>query len=393
MKASHLLCALVALLPGLGAAQPSPRTPSRTTPYLRLPPRLTPPIVPSSATPPPTATPPAAPPAAPLSSEAREALQLAQEGCQSDGYEAELCERAISQLEAAVRANPSQEELQLALAQACWNRAFQERAGSGSRQRWQQRSVDLYQGLVDRNVADARPYYELSVRQKDPGRRAALLRRTVELNPRHPRAHQDLAWSMLRQGQTDEAWRVYQRHLEVSPVKDRQEAQEDLRFAGAMVRVQRPQQAAQVLERVVDQLQGERRSERCLLLQSADPQLAEARPAVRRQLQELRPYCTDTEHLDRAVELEQQGRVDEAVTELEQQVAANPKPEETYVMLERLYLRKGRPEKAAEVTAGQLKAEPDAREKCERFRRVSPRTLRSMDARTVEGVRRECATP
>jgi tetratricopeptide (TPR) repeat protein len=351
MKASHLMCALVALLPCLSGAQTS------------------------------------------LSPQDREAVQLAQQGCQSDGYDAEVCERAISRLEAAARANPSQLEVQLALAQACWNRSFQERADSRSRQSWQQRALDIYQRLVDRNVGDARPYYELSVRQKDAGRRTALLRRTVELNPRHPRANQDLAWSMLKQGQPDEAWRVYQRHLEASPAKDRQEAQENLRFAGAMVRAQRPQQAAQVLETVMEQVKDERRAERCLLLQSADPQLAEARPTVRRQLQELRPYCTDTEHLDRAVELEKQGRVDEAVTELERQVAANPKPEETYVMLERLYLRRGQPEKAAEVSARQLQAEPEAREKCERFQRLSPHTLRAMDARTVETVRRQCSQP
>ncbi len=109
----------------------------------------------------------------------------------------------------------------------------------------------------------------------------------------------------------------------------------------------------------MEQMKNERRAKRCLLLQSADPRLAEARPTVRRELQELRPYCTDTEHLDRAVELEQQGRVDEAVTELERQVATNPKPEETYVVLERL-------------------------------RRLSPQTLRAMDAPAVETVRRQC---
>jgi tetratricopeptide (TPR) repeat protein len=363
MKASHLPCALVVLLPLLAWAQP----PSR-----------------SMAATPPTAT---------LSAAAREGMKLAEQGCQSDGYDAELCERAIAQLEAAAREDPAQVDVQLALAQACWNRSFQERQDSRSRQNWQQRSMDIYQRLVDRNVEDARPYYELSVRQKDAARRMGLLRRTVELNPRHPRANQDLAWGLLKQGKADEASRIYQRHLEVSPVKDRQEAKENLRFAGALARAQRPQEAAQVLETVMDQTKNERRAERCLLLQSADPKLTEARPHVKRTLQELRPYCTDTEHLDRAVELEQQGRVDEAVTELERQVATNPKPEETHVMLERLYLRKGQPEKAAEVTTRYLRSEPEAREKCERFRRISPRTLRSMDAPTLEATRRQCAQP
>jgi Flp pilus assembly protein TadD len=250
MKASHLSCALVALLPLVAWAQ-----------------------------------------AVPLSEAAREGTQLAQQGCQSDGYDAQLCERAIARLEAAVRESPSQLDVQLALAQAYWNRSFQERADSRARQNWQQRSMDIYQRLVDRKVADARPYYELSVREGDSGRRMALLRRTVELNPRHARAHQDLAWSLLKQGKPDEAWRVYERHLDVSPVRDRQEAQENLRFAGAMARAQRPQQAAQVVETVMEQMKDERRAERCLLLQSVDPRLAEARTTARRELQELRRQC------------------------------------------------------------------------------------------------------
>jgi tetratricopeptide (TPR) repeat protein len=250
MKTSHLSCALMALLPLLTWAQ-----------------------------------------AASLPPAAREGMQLSQQGCQSDGYDEELCERAISRLETAARENPSQTDVQLALAQAYWNRSFQERADSRSRQNWQQRSMDIYQRLVDRKVEDARPYYELSVRTKDQGRRTALLRRTVELNPRHARAHQDLAWNLLKQGHPDEAWRVYKRHMEVTPAKDRQEAMEDLRFAGAMARAQRPQQAAQVLETVMDQMKDERRAERCLLLQSADPRLAEARPAVKSQLQQQLNQC------------------------------------------------------------------------------------------------------
>jgi tetratricopeptide (TPR) repeat protein len=362
MKASHLSCALAALLSVLASAQ----APSRL----------------------------AAPPQAPtLSPAAREAIRLAEQGCQSDGYEPELCEKAIAELEAAARQGPAQVEVRLALAQAYWNRSFQERAESPARARWQQRSTAIYQRMVEQKVADARPYYELSVREEDPARRMPLLQQTVELNPRHPRANQDLAWGLLRQGQTDEAWRVYQNHLKASPVKDRQEAQENLRFAGALARAQRPRQAAQVVETVMEQMKDERRAERCLLVQSVDPRLAEARPATKRELQELRPYCTNTEHLDRAVELEQQGRTDEAITELERQVDTNPRPEETYVMLERLYMRKGQTEKAAEVTARYLRSEPDVREKCERFQRISPRTLRAMDPATLEAVRRECARP
>ncbi|MDY7232774.1 tetratricopeptide repeat protein [Hyalangium rubrum] len=361
MKTARLSCALVALLPALSWAQAAPSQALRRT--------------------------------APLSPVAQEGLQLAQQGCQSDGYEPELCERAIARLEEAAREDPEGVDVQVALAQAYWNRGQVESPQSRGRQSWRQRSVDTLQRMVDRKVKDARPYYELSLRQEEDAKRTPLLERTVELEPRHPRARQDMAWGLLRQGRADEALRAYKEHMEASPVKDRQEARENLRFADEMARRKGPRQAAQVLETVMKQTREERRSERCLLFQAVDPRLAESAPVVRGELQALRPYCTDTQHLDRAVELERQGRVDEAVTALEQQVATNPKPEETHVMLERLYERKGQVAKAAEATARELRAKPDVRELCERFRKVSPLTLRAMNKETVEAVRRQCREP
>jgi ribosomal protein L14E/L6E/L27E len=202
-----------------------------------------------------------------------------------------------------------------------------------------------------------------------------------------------MAWGLLRQGRGDEAVRSYKEHMDSSPVKGRAEARENLRFAEELSRAQLPRQAAQVLGKVVEQTRGERRTERCVLFQSVDQRLTESVPALRGELQALRPYCTNTEHLDRAVELERQGRVDEAVNALEQQVATNPKPEETHVLLERLHERRGQVEKAAQVVERELRAEPDVREKCERFLKVSPLALRAMPKPAVEALRRQCAEP
>jgi Tfp pilus assembly protein PilF len=359
MKSSLLTCALAALIPVLTWAQPAPSTALRRT--------------------------------APISDTAREGLKLAQEGCQSDGYEEDVCNRAISKLEEASREDPEQVEVQLALSQAYWNRGHNESPKSQARQNWRQRSVDTLQQLVDKDVKDARAYYELSIRQKDDNQRVRLLRKTLEVDPRHPRAHRDMAWGLLRQGLGEEAVRAYQEHMDSSPAKDREDARESLRFAEELSRVRLPRQAAQVLGKVVEQTRGERRTERCLLFQSVDQRLAASVPALRGELQALRPHCTNTEHLDRAVELERQGRVDEAVNALEQQVATNPKPEETHVMLERLHEKKGQVEKAAQAVDRQLRTEVDVKEKCERFLKVSPLALRAMPKATVEALRRQCA--
>src|SRR3712207_1394741 len=127
MRIALLPCALAALFPLLSWAQvPAPSTAIRRS--------------------------------SPVSATAREGLQLAQEGCQSDGYEPEVCERAIARLEEASREDPEQVEVQLALAQAYWNRGFHESPQSRGRQSWRQRSVDTLQRMVDRNVKDARAY-------------------------------------------------------------------------------------------------------------------------------------------------------------------------------------------------------------------------------------------
>lgn len=364
MKRTLLLCASVALFPLLSWAQPTVAAPY--TAIRRV---------------------------APVSDAAREGLRLAQEGCQSDGYEPEKCERAIVKLEEASREDPEQVEVQLALAQAYWNRGHLESPQARGRQSWRQRSVDTLRRMVDRGVKDARPYYELSMREKDDTQRVRLLRRTIQEEPRHPRAHQDMAWGLLRQGLGEEAVRAYQQHMDSNPAKDRQEARESLRFAEELSRVKLPRQAAQVLSKVVEQTREERRAERCVLFQSVDQRLAESVPALRGELRALRPFCTNTEHLDRAVELEHQGRVDEAINALEQQVATNPKPEETHAMLERLHQRKGQVDKAAQVVERQLRLEPEMKEKCERFLKASPLALRAMPRPLVDTLERQCEQP
>lgn len=53
-----------------------------------------------------------------------------------------------------------------------------------------------------------------------PGRRSSL-RRTLELEPKHPHSHAELAWLLLEQGQTEQAVREYLTHLSLSPSRER----------------------------------------------------------------------------------------------------------------------------------------------------------------------------
>jgi tetratricopeptide (TPR) repeat protein len=327
-----------------------------------------------------------------LSAAAREGLRLAQEGCQSDGFDPSLCDKAMARLREAARRDPSNVDVQLALSQAYWNSAHMEPETSRSRTDLRQRSMGILRKLVDRRTRDARPYWELSLRQKDEAAREPLLKKTVALNPKHPEAYKDLAEVKLKQGKPHEAARSYQRHLKVNPPRERQDTEQSLRFAQQLARA-RPELAAEVVEETWRATRGESRTERCLRFKDVDPSLYARKPTLRGQVRQVRPYCTNTEHLDRAVELEQQGRLDEALNELERQAATNPKPEGTHVMLERLQLRKGRPDLAAQAATRELRTEPDAKERCERFRKLFPETVRAMEPGTVEVLRRDCGQP
>jgi tetratricopeptide (TPR) repeat protein len=339
------------------------------------------------------ATPPAVPaPAASLTPAAREGIRLAEEGCQSDGFDPGVCEKAIARLEEVARQDPNQTDVQLALSKAYWNSAYQEPETSRTRGELRQRSTAILQRLVEQRPNDARPVWELSLREKDEARQLPLLERTVKLNPKHPEAHKDLAEVLVDQGKADEAAKQYQRHMAVNPPKEREDTEQTLQFAQKLARV-RPEAAAEVVDGAWKATREESRTERCLRFKDVNPGVYARKPALRAQVQQVQPYCTETEHLDRAVELEQQGRVDEAINELQRQVATNPKPEETYVLLERLQLKKGRPDLAAQAVQRELKQEPDTKEKCERFKQLAPDTVRAMPKPDVDSLRQDCGQP
>lgn len=373
-----LLCALAALLPESAKAS-AEKSQGRTLLLAQA-------AQPSAPTQP---TQGAQAPAANLSPAAREGLRLAAEGCQSDGFDPAICDKAIEKLQEAAREDPNQVDVQLALSRAYWNSGYQEPETSSRRGELLQRSTAVLEGLVEKRPTDARPVWELSLRQKDEAKRVPLLERTVELNPKHPEAHKDLAEVLVKQGKADEAARRFRRHLEANPPKEREDTEQTLQFAQKLARV-RPEAAAEVVDEAWKATRDESRTERCLRFKDVNPSLYARRPDLRAQVQQVTPYCTRTEHLDRAVELEQQGRVDEAINELQQQVATNPKPKETHVMLERLQLRKGRSDLAAQAVQRELKLEADKKEKCERFRRLAPETVRAMPESEVEALRRDC---
>lgn len=333
----------------------------------------------------------------PPSAAAREGLRLYQQGCQAEDYDDATCAKAEHQLDAAVHEDPHQLEAQLALAEAVWNQSLRKPENSPERTQLRQRALGLYQQLVDQNVPDARPYYQLSLLTRDPATRARLLRRAVELDPKHPEAHKDLASVLLEQGQTDEAMREYRTHLTVKPLEGRAEALERLHFADKLAKLGRVREAAEVYDAVWASTSGQSRAERCQLFQSVDLDPYERMGArFAQRVRELRTACSgkaDTQSLEHAQELERQGRADAAVQELERQVQRNPKPAEPYLAMERLYRKQGKVAEAARTVTRYFQQEQDPTERCRHFRTLSPQTAKALDPALLGELERACRPP
>ncbi|MCP3135809.1 tetratricopeptide repeat protein [Pyxidicoccus xibeiensis] len=354
------------------------------------------------AQPPAPSEPPQPPSAAPTPSVAKpaelspagtEGIRLAQESCASDGFDKARCQKAISLLQEAERTDPDNTDVQLALAQAYWNTSYREAPQARSRGSLRERALGIYEKLVGRKTKDARPYWELSLRRKNSTERVPLLRRTVELNPKHPQANKDLAQAELKSGEVDAAVKSYEKHLEVSPYRDSQDAVDHLSFAKRLQQLGRSDAATRLTERVSRLMQGERRGTRCEIWRSVDTKLYESDGALAQRVRSLLPYCTKTEDLERASELAREGRVDEAISAAERQLQENPKPEETHVLLEKLYKSKGQLRRAADTVTRHLRQEPDAKEKCERFRALAPDTARAMPEEERRALERDCPQP
>ena len=312
-------------------------------------------------------------------------------GCPSEGFDDATCEKAVRQLEAVVREDSRQLDARLALADAVWNLSFRQPAGSAERARLRQHSLHLYQQLVDEDVPDARPYYELSVLTRDPDTRLRLLRRALELEPKHPESHAELAWLLLEQGQTEQAVREYLTHLSLHPSRERAEALEAIRFASKLGELGHVREAARVYDAVWDATREESRAERCQIFKTVELDPYERIGArFAKEVRDSRAYCSDMPRLDRAQQLERQGQDEAAVRELELQLQENPVPVEPYLALEGLHQRKGRVAEAAAVMTRYFQQEKHPEERCRHFRTLSPETVRAMDPALVDGLDRVC---
>jgi tetratricopeptide (TPR) repeat protein len=347
----------------------------------------------ATASPSPAATPTPAPTPAqgPGGVDYREGRELFEQGCSSDGYDDKQCKQAVSKLEKAIQADPNLKEAYLTLALAYWNQSYGA-ASNKTQDALNRKAKDVLQKLtsIDPNYAEA--YFELSVRSDDPAEQQKLLERTVGLNPQHPQAHRYLAQILLDQGRVDEAVEQYKQHLQVSPDHSPEEGARHVNFALALEQAGRTHDAAEVLQKTLLMTAGANASEyeRCLLFEHVDLNRYAGFAQLRAGVERLRPYCTNFEHRDRAVQLQQQGKTDEAVAELQLQLQQNPSYRDAYFLLEQIYLKRGDKLKALSVVKKYFETEKDPAERCRAFPLVHLPTYQSLDPLFTGKLKQEC---
>lgn len=343
------------------------------------------------ASPTPTAAAPPAEVQGPGAQDYQEGRELFEQGCVPDGYDDKRCRQAVSKLEKAVKADPNLKEASLTLARAYWNQTY----GTNSKSEQaalEKKSRDVLQRLttLDPNYADA--YFELSVRSDDPAEQQRLLERTVAADPKHPEAHRLLAQMLLEQGRVDEAIKEYKLHLQVSPDHSTEEGARHVNFALALEGAGRTKEAADILHQTLKLTEGQGELERCRIFEHVDLKRYAGFAQFRAGVEKLRPYCTNFEHRDRAMRLQSEGKTDEAISELQQQLQQNPSYREAYFLLEQIYLKRGDRVKALTVVKKYFETEKDPSERCRAVPLVHLTTYQSLDPLFVGKLRQECET-
>lgn len=332
-----------------------------------------------------------APPQGPGAKDYQEGRELFEQGCQPDGFDEKQCRQAVSKLEKAVKADPNLKEASLTLARAYWNQTYGTESQS-EQAALARKAEDVLQKLVAADPSYADAYFELGVRADDPAEQLRLLERAAAANPRHPEAHRLLAQLLLDRGRVDEAVKEYKLHLQISTERGTEAAGHHVNFALALEGLGRTKDAADILHQTLKLTEGQGELERCRLFEHVDLKRYATFAQFRAGVEKLRPYCTNYEHRDRAVRLQSEGKTDQAIAELQQQLQQNPSYREAYFLLEQIYLKRGDRTKALTVIKKYFETEKDPAERCRAVPLVHLTTYQGLDPLFVGRLRQECET-
>jgi tetratricopeptide (TPR) repeat protein len=271
---------------------------------------------------------------------------------------------AIADLRKAVKQAPGCGEPVKRLADALWNgqRRFAKDSSETEAMRAEARRLlaegqafapddpDLLEGLA--NLSES------------PDEQFLWSERLERVAPEHPVVHRILAQMLLGRGQVDRAVAEYTLHLKFAPYVGRESGSLHTGFAMDLLQIGRVADAKMIVLKTLALAADESTFERCWLVQQFSPGPLADSPDLGKTIRELVPYCTNLEHRNEGVRLEQAGKIDQAIAEYRAQIEVNPVPEDTYGFLENLYLRQGRFAEGANVLKALIQREPNAEKRC-----------------------------
>jgi len=320
----------------------------------------------------------------------KEASRIFQESCTSENYDQKLCDQAINKLEKIIADDPKRTDAYLVLAKAYWNKSFLDIKSQQDQKMLQEKAATLVRKAVNIDPNNAEAAYELTFYTQDPDEQIMLLRKAIKINPKHSRAHGDLARVLMKKGKVDEAIKEYRIHLQVNPYRGTQDVNNHILFARLLSQSGRLNESIEIYENVLDLTKEESRFERCQYFKSLDLETYSAFKEFTAKIQKLRQYCTKLEHRDRAIQLEHQGKIDEAIKELQLQIKENPYYENSYFILEDIYKSTGQMDKALDSVKKYFEIEKDPVERCKQYRRLNLNVYKQIDKQFVDKLKSDC---
>jgi tetratricopeptide (TPR) repeat protein len=311
--------------------------------------------------------------------------------CSHEGYDGPMCQRQLAALRRSLEREPGNALLLKDIGVCMWDQSFMEGDTEEAHKKGRDESVRLLRESLKRDPANIQTEYELSWRVEDLAEREKLLRDVVNAEPTNLRAREDLATILLFRGQVAEAFQQYMTYLSRSTLTERQEIMDAVVFGDQLKERGRIADAAKIYKATVEHASLNSRFERCLMSQDIDLDALSAYPDIVAQLRDLRPYCVQMEHRNKAVEFLNKGRFSEAIEELQLQLATNPKYEETYGLLAGLYRRTGQIQKAFATLRSYVEQERDPKVKCDRFSQADWTNMRTFDPAFFTRMASACA--
>lgn len=315
-------------------------------------------------------------------------LRLYEQGCNAEGFEPDICNKAIENMEKAIEVNPQLAGAYAYLGRAYWNQSFV--SGKSDQKNARDKALVMIRKSLSIESENIEAMEFLSNITDDEKERESLLKKIIRINPKYSEAHRRLAFILVSQGKFDEAVNEYNLYLEASPITAVTYIGKPVYFGQLLTQAGRAKEAVDIYMNLLDRMRELSRFEKCQVFKSLDIGPYSKYSDFTERIMKSRPFCSQTDHRDKAVQLQKEEKTDEAIRELELQIKENPYFEESYFLLEDIYKSKGQMDKALFAIKRYYEFEKDVTEKCKKYNNSNINLYKQHDKQFVENLRKEC---